>query len=51
MPTQTHIFDNRKNGYGRLNTAQVRSSIAAEILIGEGLEGLPWVWTVKLTSF
>jgi hypothetical protein len=24
-PTQTHIFDNRSNGYGHLNTANVRS--------------------------
>jgi hypothetical protein len=26
-PTQTHIFDNHSNGYGRLITAHVRSSV------------------------
>jgi hypothetical protein len=29
----------------------MRSSTVAEILIREGLEGLPWVQTAKLTSF
>jgi hypothetical protein len=27
MPTQTHVFDNRSNGYGHLSTAHVRSSV------------------------
>jgi hypothetical protein len=26
-PTQTHIFDKRSNGYGRLNTAHMWSSV------------------------
>jgi hypothetical protein len=53
MPTQTHVFDNRRNSYGHLNTAPVRSSTVAKILLrgGGGLEDLPWVRTVKLTSF
>jgi hypothetical protein len=40
MPTHTHIFDNRRNGYGHLNTAYVRSSTVAEILLMEGPEDL-----------
>jgi hypothetical protein len=27
MPTQTHVFYNRSNGYGHLNTANVRSLV------------------------
>jgi hypothetical protein len=48
MPTQTHVFDNRRNSYGRLNTAHMQSSPVTEILLREGLEGLPRVRTVKL---
>jgi hypothetical protein len=33
MPTETHIFDNRSNGYGRLNTAYVWSLTVAEICL------------------
>jgi hypothetical protein len=39
------------NGYSHLNTAHMWSSTVAEILLGEGLEDLPWVRTAKLTSF
>jgi hypothetical protein len=38
MPTQTYISDNRSNGYDRLNTAQVRSSMVAEKPIKEVLK-------------
>jgi hypothetical protein len=51
MHTQTHVFYNRSNGYNSLNTAHVRSLTVAEILIRDGLEGLPWVQIAKLTSF
>jgi hypothetical protein len=27
-PTQTHIFDNRSNGYDRLSIAHMRSSVS-----------------------
>jgi hypothetical protein len=37
MPNQTHIFDNRNNGYNRLDTAHVRSSPVAEILLRDVL--------------
>jgi hypothetical protein len=51
MPTQTHSFFNRSNSYGRLDIAHVRSSLVAKILLREGLDGLPWVQTTKLSSF
>jgi hypothetical protein len=35
MPTQTHVFDNRSNGYGRLSTASAWSLVIAEKLISQ----------------
>jgi hypothetical protein len=35
MPTQTHVFDNRSNGYGRLSTASAWSLAIAEKLISQ----------------
>jgi hypothetical protein len=47
MPTQTHIFDNRNNGYGYLNTAMCGVCRLLKFYLG-GLEGLPRVRIMKL---
>jgi hypothetical protein len=53
MTTQTHVFVNRSNGYGRLNTAHVRSSPVAQILFREVLRASHGFgrWNVLLFRF